>query len=454
MTSFKRILVLISGIPFVFSSFSSRAQDKAPRAHYPDWAKNAVIYEVNVRQHSLEGNFVGVEKDLPRLKSLGVDILWLMPIHPIGEKNRKGKLGSYYSVKDYKAVNPDYGSDKDFQSLVDNAHRLGFKVIIDWVANHSAWDNAWMTEHPDWYQKDSTGKFLSPYDWTDVVSFNYKNPAMRLGMINVMKYWVERFQIDGFRCDVAGLVPADFWEQARKDLQNRKTLFMLAEDEANYKLYKKAFDMSYGWNMHALLSKVTKGEIGADSILKLQKANDAMYPNNGIKMNFTTNHDENSWNGTVKEKFGEGGRACAVLTYTMSGMPLIYSGQEAGLDKRLRFFDKDTIDWSNKALIPFYQALNKLKHEHEALWNPPFGGKMTVFGNNIPKKVISFSREKGSDKVFVIANLSAVAVKVVLGKDTKSGKFTDIFNNKAMLISPGGTVELGPWEYKVGVVSK
>jgi 1,4-alpha-glucan branching enzyme len=452
MFRFKHIISFLSGLTLLLSM--TYAGEAPATARYPEWAKNAVIYEVNVRQHTLEGTFKALEKDLPRLKELGVDILWLMPVYPIGVKERKGKLGSYYSIKDFKGINPEFGKESDFQSFVTKAHSMGFKVILDWVTNHTAWDNSWVSKHPDWYKKDASGKFVSPYDWTDVVALDYNNQQMRLAMIDAMNYWVEKFDIDGFRCDMAGLVPLDFWEQARPALQQKKTLFMLAEDEENIALVKKAFDMNYDWKMHHLMSKVAKGGQAADTLLKLQRSLSQGFPEDAIKMNFTTSHDENSWNGTVREKYGEGYKACAVLTYVLPGMPMIYSGQEAGLNKRLKFFEKDTIDWSDKALLPFYQALNKLKHDNAALWNPPFGGTMTVLENSSPHNIITFSREVEGNKVFVMVNLGAQPVKFSMKGYKGSMKFKDVITGEPVEIKPASPVSLGPWEYRLGVVTK
>lgn len=454
MTSFRKLLSVVVGFLILTPGLMVRGQENPQPAHYPEWAKNAVIYEVNVRQHTAEGTFKALEKDLPRLKELGVDILWLMPIYPIGEKNRKGKLGSYYSVRDYKGINPDFGGEKDFASFMKSAHKKGFKVILDWVANHSAWDNPWMTQHPDWYKKDSTGKFLSPYDWTDGVSLNYAIPAMRKAMIDAMAYWIDKFDVDGFRCDVAGMVPVDFWEQSQLELEKRKPVFMLAEDEEHAALYKNDFDMNYSWKLFHLMSVVAKGEVTADSILKLERRIDSVNPTSSIKMIFLTNHDENSWNGTVKELFGNGSKAFALLTYTLPGMPLLYSGQEAGLNKRLRFFEKDTIDWSNKDLFPFYQSLNNFRHKNEAIWSPPYGGSLTAIANSQPLKVISFMREKGNNKVMVIANLSSVPLKVAFNSLKTMLKFKDIFSGEVIEIKPGVPLVLQGWQYRLGTINE
>ncbi|MFM7770168.1 MAG: alpha-amylase family glycosyl hydrolase, partial [Bacteroidota bacterium] len=262
---------------------------------HPDWSKNATIYEVNVRQHSPQGNFAALEKDLPRIDSLGIDILWLMPIHPIGELNRKGSLGSYYSVKNYTGVNPEYGTLQDFKKLVNTAHGLGMKVIIDWVGNHTAWDHPWMTQHPDWYTKDANGNVIPPVaDWSDVADLNFDNKEMRKEMIRALEYWVKECDIDGYRCDVAMMVPTDFWDEARAALDAIKPVFMLAEAEQKDH-HLKAFDMSYGWELLHIMNGVAKGEKNIDEIDAYMLRQAADYPKSAYKMCFTTNHDENTW---------------------------------------------------------------------------------------------------------------------------------------------------------------
>ena len=442
-------------ISFLFSACKTKTAVSDVKANYPAWAKNAVIYEVNVRQYTPEGTFKAFEANLPRLKELGVDILWLMPINPIGIKDRKfpegskTSLGSYYSVKDYKGVNPEFGTEADFKVLVTKAHEMGFKVIIDWVANHSSRDISWITEHPDWYVKDSTGKILAPSGWTDVAKLNYANKDMRAAMIDAMKFWVINCDIDGFRCDVAGDVPVDFWEQARADLEKVKPLFMLAENENHPELCKKAFDANYGWGMHQVMWNVARGKDSVAQIIRQVMKVDSTLPKNAMQMNFITNHDENSWNGTAKEKFGAGENAFAVLTYTLPGIPLIYSGQEAGLDKRLRFFTKDTINWDNKELVPFYQTLNKLKHSNEALQNPPYGGTFIKVNNTKPKDVLSFIREKGEAKVLVVLNLTAAPVSFSLKGAIVKENYLNVFSGEEMLINEGDPFSLEAWGYKV-----
>lgn len=446
---------MLSFISLLFPACKTKPVASDVKANYPEWAKNAVIYEVNVRQYTPEGTFIAFEANLPRLKELGVDILWFMPIHPIGIKDRKfpegskTSLGSYYSVKDYKGVNPEFGTEADFKALVSKAHGMGFKVIIDWVANHSSRDNAWITEHPEWYVHDSTGKILAPFDWTDVAKLNFADTNMRAAMIDAMKYWVTNCDIDGFRCDVAGEVPVDFWEDARAQLEKVKPMFMLAENEDHPELCNKAFDMNYGWGMHHVMHQVALGKDSVNKIARQVVKMDTILPQYAFQMNFITNHDENSWNGTAEEKFGAGENAFAVLTYTLPGMPLIYSGQEAGLDKRLKFFTKDTIDWTKADFSPFYKTLNALKHSNEALWNAPYGGTFEQVKNTEPAKVLSFLRIKGDAKVLVVLNLSAAPVSVAVKGDIVNGDYKDVFTGIETTIKKKEPFALEAWGYKV-----
>ncbi|NVO21209.1 MAG: alpha-glucosidase C-terminal domain-containing protein [Bacteroidetes bacterium] len=452
MRNFYKKLAMIGLAPFLLLS----CKEKQIPANYPDWAKNAVIYEVNTRQYTPEGTFKAFEAHLPRLKELGVDILWFMPIHPIGIVKRKvpegrtESLGSYYSVKDYKGINPEFGTEADFKELVDKAHSMGFKVIIDWVANHTAWDNAWITEHPDWYKQDSAGHIVSAFDWTDVAKLNYDNKDMRKAMIESMKYWIDKCNIDGFRCDVAGEVPADFWDQARAELEKTKPLFMLAENEDKPELYKKAFDAAYGWGMHSIMHEVYQGKRPFSDIVKQVFKVDSIMPKYALQMNFVTNHDENSWNGTAWEKFGTGLDNFTILTYTLPGIPLIYSGQEVGLDKRLQFFIKDSIDWKGKDLSPFLKTLNDLKHNNEALWNPPFGGKFIPIDNTEPEKILTFMRIKGKHHVLVALNMSSEEVKFRFKTSKVDGEYTDIFAKVNISVNSSNLdLSLPPWAYWV-----
>jgi glycosidase len=371
----------------------------------PDWTKNANIYEVNLRQYSEEGNLQAFAKQLPRLKEMGVDILWFMPIHPIGELNRKGSLGSYYAVRDYKAVNPEFGTFEDFKMVVDQAHDLGMYVMLDWVANHTSWDNVWVENHEDFYEKDSTGKFISPFDWTDVISLDYSNREMRDQMIDALKFWVADANIDGYRCDVASEVPTDFWEEARPQLQAIKPVFMLAESE-QVDLLEAAFDMNYGWEFHHIMNQVAKGEKTPADILDYLNREKAKTPQRAYMMYFITNHDENSWNGTIKERLGDADEAFAILSWTLGGMPLIYSGQEAANEKRLEFFEKDPIDWKDYPKADFYKSLNELKHQTSAIWNGAHGGVFEWLPTDKDNQVLAFKKKNDKEELMVLLNLS------------------------------------------------
>lgn len=336
---------------------------------YPDWTKTANIYEVNIRQYTPEGTFAAFVPHMERLQKMGVDILWFMPINPIGEKNRKGTMGSYYAVKDYTAVNPEFGTMEEFKALVDKAHSMGMHVIIDWVANHTAWDNVWVDKHPDYFVKDSLGNFNSPYDWTDVIELDYENHNTWKGMTEALKFWVKEANIDGFRCDVAMEVTTEFWDSARVELEKvNPDIFMLAEAETP-EHHNRAFNANYSWEMFHTMKAVAKGEKNVNDMWERIEKDDSLFGPEVYQMRFTSNHDENSWNGTDMESFGDGMRTFAVLSWVLKGIPLIYSGQEAGLNKRLSFFEKDTINWEHLYAEQFYTELAKMKVENPALWN-------------------------------------------------------------------------------------
>lgn len=389
---------------------------------HPAWAQRATIYEVNIRQYTPEGTFRAFEAHLPRLRKLGVDVLWIMPIHPISQKMRKGTLGSYYAVRDYTAVNPEFGDMADFKRLVAKAHALGFKVILDWVANHTGWDNVWVEQHPDWYKRNTAGE-LEGYNytdlstgkkevWADVIGLDYTKPAVREGMIEAMGFWVRQADIDGFRADVAWTLPTEFWDEARARLDRIKPMFMLAEADTP-DLHLRAFDMTYDWKLFHLLVDVAKGKADARDLAKLYTDPPRRYPAGSYRMTFTANHDENSWNGTEAELFGPGAEAMAVLAATLPGMPLIYSGQEAGLNKRLAFFEKDPIQWQASPRADFYTRLLRFKRAHPALGNALEPGNLEVLDTGNPK-VFAFRRIKGKDRVTVTVNLAAAPARVAL----------------------------------------
>jgi cyclomaltodextrinase / maltogenic alpha-amylase / neopullulanase len=411
-----------------------------------DWSKNAVIYEANVRQYSPEGTFNSFTKDLPRLKELGIDIIWVMPINPIGEVKRKGKLGSYYSVKDYKAINPEYGNMDDFKNMVNEVHKLGMHILIDWVPNHSSWDNVIFKEHPEYYLKDTSGRFVSPFDWTDVVRFNYKNPGMRQWMIETMKFWLTETGIDGFRCDVAHMVPVEFWDSCRMELDKVKPIFFLAEADQP-ELHAKAYDMSYDWKFHHIMNQIAKGKKTANAIEKHFAWVDSIYPAGSILMEFTSNHDENSWNGTEFERMDGGAQTFAVLAATVPGMLLIYNGQEAAFNKRLRFFEKDTIQWGNYIYTDFYKRLIDLKKKNQALWNGYDGGSFERIETTDSKSIYAFTRKLGDNQISVILNLTKKQRTIALMSELADGDYIDAYTGQQVSLKKFQKLVLAPWQY-------
>ena len=415
---------------------------------HPGWIDSLTIYEVNVRQFSSAGDFKGVEKHLNRLKDLGVDVLWFMPIHPIGELNRKGSLGSYYAVKDYKAVNPEFGTFADFKALVAKAHDMGFKVIIDWVANHTAWDNVWTVDHKDWYTlKD--GAFTPPVaDWADVIDLNYDNADMRAAMIDALKYWVSEADIDGYRCDVAGMVPLDFWQDARAQLDAIKPVFMLAEGE-EHEYHDRAFDMSYGWELMGIFNRIASGKADVSALDAYYHKMDSLQATGLYKMLMITNHDENSWNGTIYKRLGDGVPAFATLTATMPGMPLVYSGIEGGLDHPLSFFEKDTIVWKVSPMFAMYQKLLALHKHNPALHMGAEMAPLQRFSAGDDTKIFAFTRQRNGHKVLVVANLSASEVIAKLPADGLDGEFTELNSGVSDKLPLDTEFKMKPWAYFV-----
>lgn len=415
----------------------------------PEWSRNANIYEVNIRQYTPEGTFKAFQAHLPRLQRMGVDILWLMPVQPIGVENRKGSLGSYYSISDYTTTNPEFGSMEDLKELVEQAHQKGMKVILDWVANHTSFDNVWVSRHPDWYTRDKNGNLTPPVeDWSDVADLNFDNTDMRRVMIDAMKFWVNEAGVDGFRCDVAMMVPNDFWKQCVSALQEVKPdIFMLAEAEGP-KFHASGFDMTYAWDIHNIMNKVASGEKTADELEAFVQEDIVKYPEGAYRMLFTTNHDKNSWEGTEFERMGDGAQAFYVLCATLPGVPLIYSGQEMGLNRALRFFDKDTIGFSdNPPYESFFRSLNNLKKDNQAIWNGDNGG--TLYTVHVDNAVWVYARQKGDDKVLVIVNLSPDVHNVKLKSDVFAGKYRDTFTGDKVKLGSKYKGELKPWSYVV-----
>lgn len=453
-----RILLVMFTISLLFFACGDTGHDTEAKPvggfetevlSHPEWSRNATIYEVNIRQHTVEGTFEAFEKDIPRIKEMGVDILWLMPVFPIGELNRKGSLGSYYSIQDYYSVNPEFGTLDDLINLVNTAHDNDMKVILDWVANHSAWDNAWVTTHPEYYSKDEDGNMHAPVaDWSDVVDINFEDEGLRTEMIKAMKYWVNVADIDGYRCDVAMMVPTDFWETVRAELAKEKEdIFMLAEAEQPDH-HNRAFDMSYAWEFMHISNSIAKGEMGLNELEAYMEKEDTNFAKNAYRMYFTTNHDENSWNGTVFERYGPAHELYAVLAFTIDGMPLLYSGQEAGNPKRLAFFDKDTIDWGDYIFEDFYTKLLQANKSNPALWNGSYGGTFERIKTKSDDVIFAYSRTKGENQVVVILNFSDSPQLIEIEEDLE-GEFQSLFNDLDLKVFTNGDVKLDPWGYQV-----
>lgn len=412
--------------------------------HFPtvDWASSATMYEVNIRQYTPEGTLAAFRKHLPRLRDMGIDILWFMPITPISKAVRQGTLGSYYACSSYTAINPEFGTLSDFKSVVEEAHQLGFKVIIDWVANHTGHDHHWTTEHPDWYMKDEAGNFTERNGWHDVIDLNFTNSNLRKAMITAMQYWVKECNIDGFRCDMAHLVPCDFWKEARTACDALKPLFWLGECEVMQ--YHDTFDATYAWEWMHVTEKYFQGNASLNHVYDVLHKY-SQYPTGAKKLFFTSNHDENSWNGTEYEKYGQATKAMAIFTATWSSMPLVYSGQESPNKKRLQFFDKDLIEWNEPLqLHDFYKTILAL-HKTKAVAE----GETFILptGNT---EVMAYMRRKDEETVLVILNLSArnrLAFQVQ--HEWLVGKFENVFSNLSFAFKGNEQFELQAFEYLI-----
>ena len=372
---------------------------------------NAVIYEANIRQYSPQGSFEAFTADLPKIKELGVDIIWLMPIYPISTTKSKGSLGSYYAVSDYQKVNPEFGDLDDVKTLIDSAHKLDMYVILDWVPNHTGWDHVWLQQHPEWYTKDEQGNPTHPIgtDWTDTADLNYDNHDMRAQMLEDLKYWIKEVGIDGYRCDMAGMVPTDFWEHTIPELRALKPIFMLAEAWEPH-LIQAGFNMVYGWETHHLSNDISNGHKPIDDFRRRMEDVKHQYAPEAILMNFTSNHDENSWNGSAPERLNDALELAAALMYTVAGMPLIYSGQEYDLDRRLLFFEKDSIDRTKGRMFEVYKQLGQLKKSTKALDTGVDAASYQNLNNSASDKILSFVRQKDEDQLVYMGNFSNEAV--------------------------------------------
>ncbi|SHJ64707.1 Glycosidase [Reichenbachiella agariperforans] len=428
------------------STTDSSTPTKDTTVTFPERAAAMAVYEVNIRQATPEGTIQAFAQHLPRLKELGVEMLWIMPVQPISLKNRKGTLGSYYAIADYSAINPEFGSLADFKSLVQQAHDMGMVVILDWVPNHTGWDHPWITTHPEYYAKDSLGNITYEADWTDIALLDHRNPGTRRSMIEEMAFWIKEADIDGFRCDhAAHEIPLYFWEEATDQLNSMKDLFWLAEwDEPRL---HRMFHASYSWELLHLTEDVAKGHKTADDIADFIKKDQAKYGRKAFRMTITTNHDENSWAGTVFERYGEGHKAFATFIFSAYGFPMIYNGQEVGLDKRLEFFEKDSIDWTDpKGLSRFYKQLLSLKKDNPALWNGGFGAPPERI--NADENIYAFKRIKDGNQVIGIINMSDQSQSLQLTDEGVYGDYADYFTGTNYTLS-SETLTLDPWQYLI-----
>lgn len=431
------------------------AKDDGAVGIHPDWSYNAVIYEMNVRQYTPEGTFAAAAEELPRLQKLGVDVIWLMPIYPIGVDQRKGTLGSYYAISDYCAVNPEFGTMADFEDFLARAHDAGFKVILDWVANHTSPDAVWESGKPsDWYVRDSLGNTVTQYDWTDIAELNYDNKDMREEMRRSMRFWLDK-GVDGFRCDMACEVPLDFWRETLPELRKEYPgTYYLAEGE-NPELHRDAFDASYAWELHHLLNDIAKGKKSAADLKAYVGKDAAACPPEAFRLMFTSNHDENSWAGTEFERMGDAADVMALLTFLLpSGQPLIYTGQEIGYDHRFEFFEKDPVpawEWNERS--DFYRSLVDMRHAHPALAAGEKGGAIEYLDTDAAD-VLVFSRSVSAsesldgeaDEVIAAVNLGAEDADIFLPFD---GEAAEYFSGKTY--SGGEEVSLPAWSWLVFV---
>ena len=433
----------------LYLSNSGSGKDTTLDWSHPAWSYQATIYEVNLRQYSAEGNFAGFARSLPRLKKMGIDILWFMPINPIGLKDRKSTesdLGSYYAVKDYYGVNPEFGTFNDWTALVKQCHQMGFKVIMDWVPNHTSPDNDWITKHPDFYRKDSLGNPLIPYDWGDTRQLNYDNREMRDSMTAAMKYWITKTDVDGFRCDVAWNVPDDYWAEAIPQIRALKPVFMLAEGDKPG-LNANGFDATYTWSVMNIAYGIYSGKTTIQQLDSVINYNESTFPKTSMRMYFTTNHDENSQNGTEFERFGDAYKTFAIWTFTMDKtIPLVYSGQEEPNKRRLKFYVKDNIDWGTYSLLGFYTQLIRIRHEIPALSSD---ATYTRVKTNHDDEVFAYMRQKAKSRLLVLLNFSGKNLDLRLDDKNIQGMTKNLFSSSVKKIEANTFFTLTPWNWLV-----
>ncbi|MXO49255.1 alpha-amylase [Erythrobacter vulgaris] len=432
------------------SSSPWKPQSKVSIQH-PEWSRDAVLYQINTRQFTEEGTFRAAQQELPRLKDLGVDILWLMPIHPIGLENRKGTLGSPYSVQDYYAVNPEFGTEEDFRAFLDAAHEQGFKVILDLVANHTAWDNDLAKQHPEWYEKDWKGAFRPTpwWDWSDIIDLDWSQPGVREHVGGAMEYWVREFGVDGYRADVAGYVPLDFWETMRARLEAIRPVFMLGEVQQTA-FHFGAFDATYAWDWHNTSKNVAQGKGNATSFYGYYAENESLWPRDAMRMTYIENHDSNAWEGTMDENYGPALEAMTALSFAGEGLPLIHNGMEACNAKRLAFFERDPIDWNQSANCAYGDLLKALivfRETNSALANGHWGGRMQKVETDRPERVFAWVRRNHENKVVAFFNFSEEPVTIRLKSKLANGTYIRFKTNESVTLRAGENLDLPAWGY-------
>ncbi len=420
---------------------------------HPSWSYRAVVYEMNVRQLTAEGTLAAAAERLDFLRQTGIDIIWLMPVYPIGVEERKGSLGSFYSVRDYCAVSDEMGTMADFDRFVERAHALGMHVILDWVANHTSRDARWISERPaDWYERDAEGRPAVPWDWTDTAKLNYANPVVWDGQFEAMAFWVRAHGVDGFRCDMAMLVPIEFWNRTVSRLRELKPdIFMLAEAEERNLFDMPAFDACYAWEMHHLMNDVAQQKVRVTALRDYIYADRGRYPKSAMRLAFTSNHDENSWSGSEYERMGDAREAMTVFTFVVPrGLPLIYTGQEVDYDHSFSFFEKDPIPryeaGPNAAL---YRRLAALRHNHPALASGEPGGEMIEIRNNAEDCLMTMVREVEGDRVISIMNLSPYHIHASYNTGIYAGRYKDAMTGADYDLPTEVEEEMAPWSYRI-----
>lgn len=412
----------------------------------PKWVNGRTLYEVNLRQYTEEGTINAFEVHLPRLKKMGIGIIWFMPLYPIGEKNRKGTLGSYYSISNYTSINPEFGTLAEFRSLVQKIHDMGMKVIVDWVANHTAWDHQWTASHPEYYSKDESGCFIPPVeDWEDVIHLDYGNHDLWDAMIDQMAFWIHETDVDGFRCDMAHLVSTHFWNRARRELDRIKPVYMLAESE-NHDLLEYAFDTIYNWNLLHAMDGLAAGKVSGEELMDQVLNELGHLPEGATLLNFTSNHDENSWQGSAIERVHHFLEPLTILTFLTPGIPLLYSGQEAGNYKRLKFFDKDEITWKEDKMFLLYERLAELKLD---FCTSVAGNTFSLVENDSEGTICSFVTGSTENRLIIFLNLSGGKRSFYITCGNFEGQWTNSLSGEQSIIDCRKQFEIEPYGYQI-----